>query len=154
MAFKENIRENLTSGFSKIVKTVGEGAATVAKKSGEIVEISKLNLSVSTEKNNIEKLYREIGEMVFEKYANGEAVDLDLEKPCKEIENSNNNIKEIKEKIEDIKNNKEYEDSEEEYGEENDEEDDCCCCEDEIVANCEGNICNFEEPKIEEDIIK
>lgn len=149
MAFKENI----TSGFSKIVKTVGEGAATVAKKSGEIVEISKLNLSMTTEKNNIEKLYKEIGEMVFEKYSSGEAVDFDLEKFCKEIENSNNNIKQIKEKIEDIKNNKEFEGNEEEY-EEEDREDDCCCCEDEIVVNCEGSICNFEETKDKDDIIR
>ena len=162
MALKENLKENLTLGLSKIVKTVGEGAATVAKKSGEIVEISKLNLNISTEKNNIEKLYMEIGEAVFEKYKNGAAVDLDLEKACREIEEANDNIRAIKEKIEEIKNSKENEENEED---DEDDENACGCVddtelveselmEDEVVVNCEANPCNFREMNEEDDIIK
>ncbi|MBU5486545.1 hypothetical protein KQI86_19865 [Clostridium sp. MSJ-11] len=162
------IKDSITSGLSKIAKTVGDGAATVAKKSGEIVETSKLNLNISSEKNNIEKLYKEIGETIFQKYKNGAMIDVDLEEACKSIEESNKNIEKIKEKIEEIKNkandgSEKYQDAEE-Y--EDEDENACSCCErveevekieeaeDEIVENCEGSICNFEEPESESDIIK
>lgn len=155
------IKDSITSGLSKIAKTVGDGAATVAKKSGEIVETSKLNLNISSEKNNIEKLYKEIGEMIFEKYKNGAMIDVDLEEACKSIEESNDNIERIKEKIEEIKANK----GDDNIDKDEDEEDEnaCSCCEkedetekveDDIVVNCEGNPCNFQEPKNEDDMIK
>ncbi|MEW9097378.1 MAG: hypothetical protein AB2417_20075 [Clostridiaceae bacterium] len=159
------IKDSITSGLSKIAKTVGDGAATVAKKSGEIVETSKLNLNISSEKNNIEKLYKEIGEMIFEKYKNGAMIDVDLEEACKSIEESHKNIEKIKEKIEEIKKDK-ANDSSEKYQDEDEDENACSCCErveevekieeveDEIVENCEGSLCNFEEPKDESDIIK
>ncbi|WP_315122471.1 hypothetical protein [uncultured Clostridium sp.] len=159
------IKDSITSGLSKLAKTVGDGAATVAKKSGEIVETSKLNLNISSEKNNIEKLYKEIGEMIFEKYKNGAMIDVDLEEACKSIEESNNNIEKIKEKIEEIKANKGNDSSEKDEDEEEEDENACSCCEkeeetekveveDDIVVNCEGNPCNFQEPKNEDDIIK
>ncbi|WP_051542256.1 hypothetical protein [Clostridium lundense] len=101
------LKDSITMGISKIAKTVGDGAATVAKKSGEIVEVSKLNLSISTEKDNIDKLYKTIGEIVYEKYKNGEIIDKDLEESCKSIVEANRNIEEIEEKITTIKDKKE-----------------------------------------------
>lgn len=101
------LKDSITIGISKIAKTVGDGAATVAKKSGEIVEVSKLNLSISTEKDNIDGLYKTIGEIVYGKYKNGEIIDRDLEESCKSILEANKNIEEIEEKITTIKGEKE-----------------------------------------------
>lgn len=145
------IKDSITMGISKIAKTVGDGAVTVAKKSGEIVEVSKLNLSISSEKESIDKLYKRIGEIVYEKYKNAEIIDKDLEESCKAIVEANENIEKIQEKINSIKGTKE---------ESIDEEDDSCCecnCEDkeeEIVENCEGTSCNFQEPNNKNDLIK
>ncbi|WP_125154911.1 hypothetical protein [Clostridium rectalis] len=108
------LKDNITVGISRIAKTVGDGAATVAKKSGEIVEVSKLNIRISSNKNRMESLYKDIGELVFKKYENGEIIDKDLEDNCKEISVLNEENSKLEEKVSIIK-NKDEEDTEEDY---------------------------------------
>ncbi|KAJ49469.1 ribosomal protein L2 [Clostridium tetanomorphum] len=147
------IKDSITMGISKIAKTVGDGAATVAKKSGEFVEISKLNLNISTEKENIDKLYQKIGEIVYDKYKNGEIIDVELEESCRSIVDANERIESIEEKIKAIKSKKE-ESTDEDLKEESCTQCGCGNLEDEIVENCEGSSCNFQEPNKEDDLMK
>lgn len=93
MAFLENLG-----------KKVGEAAQAAAKKSGELVEITKLNVNIGSEEDKIQKLYTQIGKIVFEKYnATGEA-DGDLRGSCEAIKVHESNIKALKEKIMEVKN--------------------------------------------------
>jgi len=167
-----SIKNSINMGLSKIAKTVGDGANTVAQKSTEFVEISKLNLNISSEKNNVEELYREIGRVVYSKYENGDIIDKDLEDSCKQLEESYNKIMELEDRINDIKKSnkgnkkeevkcdndgtctdyksiKEYKIEDAKVEELHDsilkpEDDD-------IVENCEGGPCNFTMPNGEDD---
>ena len=98
-----SIKNSINIGLSKLAKTVGDGANTVAQKSSEFVESSKLNLNISSEKNNIQELYREIGRVVYSKYENGEIIDKDLEDSCQQLEESHKTIMELEDRIDNIK---------------------------------------------------
>ncbi len=93
MAFLENL-----------TKKVGEAAQTAAKKSGELVEITKLNLSVNAEEDKINKLYLQIGKKIYASYISGVPADNTIEEDCRTITEHEGVIKELKEKIMDVKN--------------------------------------------------
>ncbi|WP_142413541.1 zinc ribbon domain-containing protein [Hathewaya massiliensis] len=108
-------KEELKDAFSKIsvsakdaaetvLKATKEGANTVAKKSNELVQVSKLNMSISSEEGKIEELYREIGKSIFEKFDNNVYIDPDLVPVCENIKGHHNNISEMKEKISELRN--------------------------------------------------
>lgn len=93
MAFLENL-----------TKRVGEAAQTAAKKSGELVEITKLNLNVNAEEDKVNKLYLQIGKKVYASYISGEAADSTIQNDCRTITEHEGTIKEIKDKIMQVKN--------------------------------------------------
>lgn len=93
MAFLENLG-----------KKVGEAAQAAAKKSGELVEITKINVNINSEEDKIQKLYNQIGKRVYEKYSAAGAVDADLKESCEAIKVHEQNIKNLKEKILEVKN--------------------------------------------------
>lgn len=93
MAFLENLG-----------KKVGEAAQAAAKKSGELVEITKLNVNIGSEEDKIQKLYTQIGKTIFEKYSKEGTVDSDVQQSCEEIKVHEQNIKALKEKIMEVKN--------------------------------------------------
>jgi len=76
---------DIKSSFSSFAKNIGNGATQVAKKSGELVEISKINSSINSNEDKIYELYSQIGEKVFEKFRKTDVVDYDLKSICKEI---------------------------------------------------------------------
>jgi NAD-dependent SIR2 family protein deacetylase len=95
MAFLENLG-----------KRVGEAAQAAAKKSGELVEITKLNVNISSEEDKIHKLYAQIGKSVFEKYTASGVVEDDLKEACEAIKVIDQNIKVLKNKIVEVKGTK------------------------------------------------
>lgn len=91
------------SFFENLGKKVGEAAQAAAKKSSEIVEVTKLNASINQEEDKIQKTYNQIGKMVFENYEQtGEASDL-VKEACEQIAAYKANIKVLKEKIAEAK---------------------------------------------------
>ena len=92
-----SILENFT-------KKVSETTKAAVKKSGELVEETKLNLSIRTEESKIEKVYTEIGRIVYESFSKGEEVDEAFKENCEKIKAYEESIKEMKDKILDIKN--------------------------------------------------
>lgn len=74
----------------------------VAQKSSDMVEITKLNGSISQEKEKIRKTYREIGEAVYEQYKAGN--DLGMGEKCSQIGEYEAKIKELEQNILEIKN--------------------------------------------------
>ena len=93
MAFLENLG-----------KKVGEAAQAAAKKSGELVETTKLNVNIGSEEDKIQKLYTQIGKTIFEKYSATGTVDQDVQENCEAIKVHGQNIKSLKEKIMEVKN--------------------------------------------------
>lgn len=95
MAFLENLG-----------KKVGEAAQAAAKKSGELVEITKLNVNIGSEEDKVQKLYAQIGKTIYEKYDASGTVDQDVQENCEAIKVHEQNIKALKEKIMEVKNMK------------------------------------------------
>lgn len=92
MAFLENLG-----------KKVGEAAQAAAKKSGELVEITKLNVNIGSEEDKIQKLYTQIGKSIFEKYNATGMADADVKDNCEAIKLHEQNIKALKDKIMEVK---------------------------------------------------
>ncbi len=74
----------------------------VAQKSSDMVETTKLNMSISQEKEKINKLYYEIGAAVYEQYKLGN--DLGLGDKCMQIAEYEAKVEEFQAKILEIKN--------------------------------------------------
>lgn len=105
-----DLKDKLSSSLTKIAQSVEEGANIIAKKSSGVVEISKLSLNISNEEKNIKNKYEEIGKKVFEKYSNNEIIDKDLEEYCRDLDNSLTIVKELSNKISNLKGDKEKDD--------------------------------------------
>jgi uncharacterized membrane protein YvbJ len=89
--------------LENISKKVTEVAQVAAKKSSEVVEITKLNISINTEEDKIQKLYEEIGRIVYNYFKSQENVPDELKEVCAEIQQSETNIKNHKRRILEIK---------------------------------------------------
>ena len=90
--------------FENLTKRVTDTAKAAAKKSGDIVEVTKLNMSIGTEEDKIETVYTEIGKAVYDIYTKGEDVGEEFRDLCEKIRTHQKNIEEIKQKILELKN--------------------------------------------------
>lgn len=102
MPFKDNI--------SKIAKSLGDNAVNVAnnvaKKSGELVEVSKLNIKISAQEDRIKEVYSVIGKLVYDKYLTGDTFNDEIMEKCREISQCNEAIEDIRHKINELKSTK------------------------------------------------
>ncbi len=92
--------------FDNMGKKLGEAAQAAAKKSGELVEVTKLNVNINSEEDKIQKLYTQIGKKVFEKYSEAGTADADFIEDCEAIKVHELNVKNLREKILEVKNMK------------------------------------------------
>ena len=90
--------------FDDLKNKVTATAKNVAQKSGELVEITKLNMSISTEQEKINKVYAEIGAAVYNSYKAGNVIGFDEQ--CQKIKESEDAIAVTKQKILELKNAK------------------------------------------------
>lgn len=95
MAFLENLG-----------KKVGEAAQAAAKKSGELVEVTKLNVNINSEEDKIHKLYSQIGKSIYEKYSALGVAEDNVKEVCEAIKVHEQNIKALKDKISEVKGTK------------------------------------------------
>lgn len=96
MPFKDSI--------SKFAKQAAEGAKTAAKKSGDMVEITKINMQISSTEDKIKDIYSEIGKVVFIKFELGKEVDPDTLDLCNQAAEIKSNIEVLRQKIQELKN--------------------------------------------------
>lgn len=52
--------------FSDLGKKLGDAAVATVSRQNELVEVTKLNAQIASEEKQINKLYAEIGKIVFE----------------------------------------------------------------------------------------
>lgn len=99
MGFMENLQSNLQS----VAKKSEELAQTAAKKSGEILEITKLNKKIREEERSIELRYMEIGKIMFEKYSTLTEIPEEISDYIRTIQIKNEVIANLNAKIEEIR---------------------------------------------------
>lgn len=90
--------------FRELGEKVGKAAQTAAKKSNELVETTKVNMSINSEEEKIQKLFKQIGELIFEDFKNNTDTGENVVDLCKQIVTHEQAIKELKEKLMVIKN--------------------------------------------------
>jgi DNA-directed RNA polymerase subunit RPC12/RpoP len=89
--------------FDNLGKKIGDLATTTAKKSGEMIEVTKINLNINTEEDSIKKLYSEIGNYCYELFQQGPFQDGRINDLCSQIKTHKDKIQELKEKIYSVK---------------------------------------------------
>jgi hypothetical protein len=92
--------------LNDIGKRITETAKTVTRKSEDIVEITKLNLSIGSEEDKIKRMFYEIGSELYRSYTNGSPMEGFYDSKCNEVKQIEENIKAIKERILLLKGNK------------------------------------------------
>ena len=92
------------SVLDNITRKVTDTAKAAAKKSGSVVEITKLNLSISAEEEKIRKIYTEMGKQLYEDYIEGKMPGEKLLAQCVKIDEIIKGINEMRDKILELKN--------------------------------------------------
>ena len=89
--------------FEELGKKVSKAAQTAAKKSSELVEITKLNANISAQEDKIKKCYIKMGQLCFTQYKADKLESNELSDICKEIVEYQEKIKELNEQIAKVK---------------------------------------------------
>lgn len=87
--------------FEKLGDMISAKGKEVADKAKDTAEILRLRSQISTCEEVIKKNYLEIGKLFFEQY--GEDPEAPFEKQCTAIRNAQGGIRELQEKIDEIK---------------------------------------------------
>lgn len=77
--------DNLKKGVSIAVSEAEKLTKVVADKTSNIVDVTKLNISLSDTEKKITKLYTSIGEAVYNDYQNNEIISEPLLDLCRQI---------------------------------------------------------------------
>jgi archaellum component FlaC len=89
--------------FNNVGKKLGKTAKTITSKSEELVEITKINLSLGSEEDKVKKLLVEMGNELYVRFTNGESFDESLDGKCNQIKAIQENIETLKERVKNLK---------------------------------------------------
>ena len=92
------------SVLDNLTKRVSDTARAAAKKSGSVVELTRLNMNIGTEEEKIKKLYSEMGKLLYDDYLEGGQMNDELVQHCEKIDAIHGIIEEMKAKILEIRN--------------------------------------------------
>lgn len=90
--------------FDSFAKKVEGAAKTAAKKSGDLVETTKINMSINSELDKIKAIHSELGKIVYSKFQSGEDLGLELTEKCRQIKDIEDNIETLRDKTAQLKN--------------------------------------------------
>jgi len=92
--------------LSDIGRKVATAARTVTKKSEDVVELTKLNMTIGNEEDKIKRLLYEIGSELYRGYTNGKALEGAYDKQCEEVKQLEENIRLLRERVLELKGSK------------------------------------------------
>lgn len=92
------------SFLNDLGKKFSEVTQEVSKKSGEVVNSTKINMSIKAEREKIERLQIDIGKRIYEKFDQKQEVDEGVKEFCEQIKIIEGTIDELNQKLQDIKN--------------------------------------------------
>lgn len=85
--------------FEEIGKAITNAAEVVTKKTDSFIESQKLKGQISSAQRSVVRNYKDLGEIIFNRYAAGEAVDEEVAIICEEISQIQATIGEYKEEL-------------------------------------------------------
>ena len=89
--------------LNKAGKTAGAAVNKVGNKASELIEVSKLKAKISSEKQDISNLKKDIGEYCYSLFADGQQVDDNIREYCEKISACEVMIEELQQHISDVK---------------------------------------------------
>lgn len=89
--------------FDKIGSMAKNVTEKVSEKATDAIELTKLNTRVSDENKRIAQSHGQLGEIIFQKYLNGEELSEEVIKICDSIKESKSKIAELQEEIKKVK---------------------------------------------------
>lgn len=92
------------SAFDNFTRKVSDTAKAAAKKSGNVVELTRLNMNIGAEEEKIKKLHFEMGKLLYDVYQDGQPIHEDLMAFCEKIDVIYGTIEEMKTKILELRN--------------------------------------------------
>lgn len=99
----EKILDNLKKGVSIAVSEAEKLTKVVADKTSNIVDVTKLNLSLSDTDKKMNKLYASIGEIIYEDYKEGSELPEKLSDLCNQISQFMGEADSIRQQIAELK---------------------------------------------------
>ncbi len=102
--FMEKIFDSIKKGVTIAVNEAGKLTKTVADKTTNIVDITKLNIALNDTEGNLNKEYAKMGEVVYRRFEDGAELDTELAEICAEIVEFKKEADKIKEQISELKN--------------------------------------------------
>ena len=95
------------SVLNDLTKVVTDTAKTVGKKSSDMMEVTKLNLAISSEEEKIEKQLFEIGSKVYQEFCETGTTGESVLELCKDVQFMEHSIVDMKTRILNLRNIKE-----------------------------------------------
>ncbi|MBZ4644849.1 MAG: hypothetical protein PWR27_279 [Petroclostridium sp.] len=90
--------------LNEIRNKMTETAKSAIKKSNEIVEVTKLSISIGDAQSRIDKLLKDIGKIMYDAYKSGEIFSEEISTICLEIDEIADEINSMRQKIAQLKN--------------------------------------------------
>ena len=92
--------------FETVKGTVKKTANKAYEKSNQLIEITKLNFSISEAEAVADKHFKLLGMKLYEEYQSGKEVSEDIQKVCRQIDQKYQEAEELREKLAQVKNEK------------------------------------------------
>lgn len=89
--------------FMALFDKIGNMTKSISDKTGDMLEITKLNSKINNEKNKISSLKTKIGDYYWSKFESGMTLDTEAQNLCVEIKESINTITALETEIQKIK---------------------------------------------------
>lgn len=96
----------IKDSITKIGKYLENGAQNISYKSGQVFEISKLNMAISSEEKAMEEIYEQIGKKIYKDYKDSKPMDKSLVAKCEQIARIERDIAAMKKKVLKLKDKK------------------------------------------------
>jgi len=85
--------------FEDISRTISDAAEVVGKKTEAFIKVQKIKGQIHSARRSVEKNYKDLGEIIFRRYAVGESVDEEVAIICEEVSQINANLAEMREEL-------------------------------------------------------
>lgn len=89
--------------FENLGKRISDVTEDLGKRAGDTIEVEKIKSQIRSLKRANERDLLEIGQMVYDKFKNGEVSDLDYTTLCEAIEKRDEEVAKCEEEIKKIK---------------------------------------------------
>ncbi len=90
--------------FDDVKRVLQSTASKVMKKTGEVYDYTKLSISVSGIKNDIDELYKQIGKAVYTHFTDDDFSIDDISSLCEAVELKKAELEAVSEKLAELKN--------------------------------------------------